>query len=140
MENRYSRALEKLAAEAPRTKTALICSLLPEIEIALVSGKTRKEVWQRLADEGLDVTCKTFYTIIWRAGNKRRLTAAPARKMRGLRVRNYEESAAGVRYGHDPLANLRRVEESRPGFHFRGNQDLDVLVHGRRESREQSNR
>jgi hypothetical protein len=140
MENRYSRALEKLAAEAPRTKTALICSLLPEIEIAMASGKTRKEVWQRLADEGLDVTCKTFYTIIWRARNKRRLTAAPARKMRGLRVRKYEESAADVRYGHDPLANLRRVEESRPGFHFRGNQDLAVLVHGRRESREQSNR
>lgn len=130
MENRYCRALEKLAAEAPRTKTALICSLLPEIEIALASGKTRKEVWQRLADEGLDVTCKTFYTIMRRARNKRRLTAAPARKMRGLRVRKCEKGVPASE--HDPLANLRRVEGSRPGFHYRASQNLGVLVHGRR--------
>ena len=140
MENPYSRALEKLAAEAPRSKTALICTLLPEIEIALASGKTRKEVWQRLADEGLDVTCKTFYTIIRRARNRQRVTAAPERKMQRLRARKGGESAAEVRHGHDLLANLRRVEESKPGFHFRGNKDLAVLVHGRRESREQSNR
>lgn len=130
MENRYCRALEKLAAEAPRSKTALICSLLPEIEIALASGKTRKEVWQRLADEGLDVTCKTFCTIIRRARNKRRLTAAPARKMRGLRVRKCEKGTPDSE--HDPLANLRRVEGSRPGFHYRASQNLGVLVHGRR--------
>ena len=45
-------------------------------------------------------------------------------------------TATGVE--HDPLANLRKVEASRPGFHFRGTENLDVLVHGRRESREQS--
>src|SRR5438309_5116096 len=38
MENRYRRSLEKLAAEPPTTKTALVCALLPEIETALVSG------------------------------------------------------------------------------------------------------
>jgi hypothetical protein len=42
--------------------------------------------------------------------------------------------------GHDPLVNLRRVEQSRPGFHYRGTENLDVLVHGRRESREQTKR
>jgi len=135
MENRYRRALEKLTAEGPRTKTALICSLLPEIETALVSGNTRKRVWQRLADEGLDVSYKTFHTILRRARNKRRLTAAPAGKMRRRRDRKCEEAAPGL--DHDPLVNLRRMEESRPGFHFRGSQDLAVLVHGRREFHEQ---
>ena len=130
MENRYRRALEKLAAEGPKTKTALICSLLPEIETALVSGKTRKQVWQRLADEGLDVSYKTFHTIVRRARNKRHLTAAPARKMRRPRDRKCEEAPPGLK--HDPLVNLRRLEESRPGFHYQANLDLDFLVHGKK--------
>jgi hypothetical protein len=138
MPNRYRHTLEKLAAEPPATKTALICSLLPDIEIALVSGKTRKQVWQRLADEGLDVTYKTFQTIIRRARKKPRITAAPGRKSHGLPKGDAE--GLTEKPAHDPLANLRRLEESRPGFHFRGTESLDVLVHGRKESREQNKR
>jgi hypothetical protein len=44
-----------------------------------------------------------------------------------------QQTATGVE--HDPLANLRKVEASRPGFHYRGTENLDVLVYGRRESR-----
>jgi hypothetical protein len=43
------------------------------------------------------------------------------------------------RVEHDPLANLRKVKASRPGFHFRGTENLDVLVHGRRESVSKAN-
>jgi hypothetical protein len=32
------------------------------------------------------------------------------------------------------------VEASRPGFHFRGTENLDVLVYGRRKAHEQSKR
>jgi hypothetical protein len=32
------------------------------------------------------------------------------------------------------------VEASRPGFHFRGTENVDVLVHGRSEAHEQSKR
>ena len=138
MANPYRHALEKLAAEPPATKTALICSLLPDIEIALVSGKTRKQVWQRLAAEGLDVTYKTFHTIIRRARKKPRITATPGRKSHRL-PKGDAEGLTG-KTAHDPLANLKRVEESRPGFHYRGTESLDVLVHGRRESREQNKR
>src|SRR2546430_3584716 len=80
MENRYRRSLEKLAAEPPTTKTALVRALLPEIETALVSGKTLKEESQRLADEGLDVTYKTFREIIRRVRRKSRTTAARSRE------------------------------------------------------------
>jgi hypothetical protein len=138
MRNHYRHALEKLAAEPPATKTALICALLPEIEIALASGKTRKQVWQRLADEGLDVTYETFHTIIRRARRKPRITAAPGGNIHRLPKRDAEGLTG--KPVHDPLANLRKVEASRPGFHFRGTEKLDVLVHGRRESREQSKR
>jgi hypothetical protein len=80
MGNRYRHALEKLAGEPPTSKTALVCSLLPEIELALGSGKTRKQVWQRLAEEGLDVTYETFHTIIRRARKRRRQPRPQAEK------------------------------------------------------------
>jgi hypothetical protein len=63
--------LEKLAAEPPTTKTALLCSLLFEIEAALRSGKTHKQIWQRLSDAGLDITCETFCRLIRRHAKKR---------------------------------------------------------------------
>jgi hypothetical protein len=138
MENRYRRSLEKLAAEPPSTKTALVCALLPEIETALVSGKTLKEVSQRLADEGLDVTYKTFREIIRRVRRKSRTTAA--RRQETSTRSNAGDQVLVCDPLHDPLANLRRVEASRPGFHFRGTENLDVLVYGRREAHEQSKR
>ena len=138
MENRYRRSLEKLAAEPPTTKTAMVCALLPEIETALVSGKTLKEVSQRLADEGLDVTYKTFREIIRRVRRKPRTTAA--RRRETSRRSNADDQGLVCDPLHDPLANLRRVEASRPGFHFRGTENLDVLVYGRREAHEQSKR
>jgi len=136
--NRYRRTLEKLAAEPPSTKTALIYSLLPEIESALASGKRRKQVWQCLTDEGLDISYDTFRKIIRRLSSKRPLSAAPSGKSLSLSKVHARDAASEVM--HDPLANLRRVEASRPGFHFRGTEKLDVLVYGRRESHEQSKR
>src|SRR5258708_8046807 len=114
MENRYRRSLEKLAAEPPTTKTALVCALLPEIETALVSGKTLKDVSQRLADEGLDVTYKTFREIIRRVRRKSRTTAA---RTRGTSTRSNAADQVLVRESlHTRLANLPGAEASRPRF------------------------
>jgi hypothetical protein len=118
-------------------KTALRCSLLLEIEGALHSVKTHKQVWQRLSDAGLDITCETSCRLIRRAREKNRISARGREKCRGP-GRHARQTATGVE--HDPLANLRKVEASRPGFHYRGTENLDVPVYGRRESREQSKR
>lgn len=134
--NLYRHALEKLAAEPPTTKTALLRSLLSEIEVALRSGKTHKQIWQRVSDAGLDITCETFCRLIRRARKKPRISAARGGKSTEVLELSAQQTASSVE--HDPLANLRKVEASRPGFHFRGTENLDVLVHGRRESREQS--
>jgi hypothetical protein len=132
----YRDTLEKLAAEPPTTKTALLGSLLLEIEGALRSGKTHKQIWQRLSDAGLDITCETFCRLIRRARRKPRTSAARGGKSVEVPELHPPQTAAGME--HDPLANLRKVEASRPGFHFRGTENLDVLVHGRRKSLEQS--
>lgn len=132
----YRQALEKLAAEPPTTKTALLRSLLSEIEVALRSGKTHKQVWQTFSDAGLDITCETFCRLIRRARKKPRISAPRGGKSTEVLTLDAQETATGV--GHDPLANFRRLEASRPGFHWRGTENLDVLVHGERGSREKS--
>jgi hypothetical protein len=132
--NRYRRSLEKLATESPTTKSSLIWLLLPEIESALASGKKRKEVWQCLTDEGLEISYDTFCRTMHRVRNKQPLSAARSGKSLALSKRHAKDGTNDV--PHDPLANLRKVEASRPGFHFRGTESLDFLVYGRRQAHE----
>ena len=40
----------------------------------------------------------------------------------------------------DPLANLRRLEENRPGFHWRGTRNVKTSVQGTEDSNDKSNR
>ena len=134
----YRDTLEKLAAEPPTTKTAFVCSLLSEIEAALRSGKTHKQIWERLCEAGLDITCETFCRLVRRARKKPRTSAERGGQSAEFPELHARQTATGVK--HDPLVNLRRIEVSRPGFHYRGTENLDVLVYGRKESCEQSKR
>jgi hypothetical protein len=115
--NRLRHALEKLAAEPPSTKTALMRSLLSEIEAALASGKTWKQVWQCLADDGLDISYETFRKLLQRVRKKARISAPRSGKSLELPGAYSQESVDGV--ARDPLVNLKRLDENRPGFHWR---------------------
>jgi hypothetical protein len=115
--NRFRHALEKLAAEPPSTKTALMRSLLSEIEAALASGKTWKQVWQCLAADGLDISYETFRKLLQRVRKKARISAPRSGKSLELPVAYSQESVDGV--ARDPLVNLKRLDENRPGFHWR---------------------
>jgi hypothetical protein len=66
----YQRCLDKLAAAAPETQSALIRSLLPGIEAALNSGQRLKAVWEALRREGLQITYRGFHMAISRARKK----------------------------------------------------------------------
>jgi len=115
--NRFRQALEKLAAEPPSTKTALMRSLLSEIEAALASGKTWKQVWQCLADDGLDISYETFRKLLQRVRKKARISAPRSGKSLDLPGAYSQETVGGV--ARDPLVNLRRLDENRTGFHWR---------------------
>ena len=115
--NRFRQALEKLAAEPPSTKTALMRSLLPEIEAALASGKTWKQVWQCLADDGLGISYETFRKVLQRVRKKARISAPRSGKSLDLPGAYSQETVDGV--ARDPLVNLKRLDENRPGFHWR---------------------
>src|SRR5437667_4902981 len=105
--NRFRHALERLAAEPPSTKTALMRSLLSEIEAALASGKTWKQVWQCLADDGLDISYETFRKVLQRVRKKARISAPPGAKASEFPGLSAQETADGV--ARDPLANLKRL-------------------------------
>lgn len=113
----YRQTLEKLAEEPPATKTALLHSLLPQIQLAVRSGKTLKQVWQRLSEDGLDMSCETFCRLVRRARAKPRTSAAAG----GKSVEEPAASSPGTEssVARDPFANLKRLEANRPGFHWR---------------------
>jgi len=112
----YRQTLEKLAEEPPTTKTALLRFLLPQIQVALRSGKTLKQVWQRLSEDGLDISCETFCRLIRRARAKPRPSAAPSGKSLEVPAAPVQSTESGA--ARDPFENLKRLEANRPGFHW----------------------
>jgi len=132
--------LEQLATTPPRRIAALVRWLMPAIEAAMNAGQSLKDVWRALEAEGLQVSYFTFQKSVWRA--RRKLTAANDWKKR----KKAAESGGTVGIGaesveeRDPLANLKRLEENRSGFHWRGTQSLQRLVHGTEDSKDKSKR
>ena len=118
--NLYRRTLEKLSEEPPTTLTALLNCLLPDIERALRSGKRLNEVWQRLSDDGLDISRETFCRLVRRA-RKKRPTAAPGGLGKDIRPSDSPyppDREVSTLEARDPYANLKRLEANRPGFHW----------------------
>jgi len=136
----YRRCLEQLAAAPPKRKAALIRSLLPGIEAAANSGQTLKDIWEALETEGLEVSYHTFLMAIWRAKRKRTAHQGWEKKDKASeREEGWNRDAETVEE-RDPLANLKRLEENRPGFQWRGTQKLQRLVHGSEDVNDKAKR
>ena len=138
----YQRCLDKLAAAAPETQSALIRSLLPGIEAALNSGQRLKAVWEALRKEGLQITYRGFHTAIPRARKTRKPTASSGRgkQAKSSPTQGSQETTVGVVEERDPFANLKRLEENRPGFHWRGTKSLNALAYGTEVSTDKNKR
>ena len=130
MQKDYQHCLDKLAAAAPETKSALIRSLLPGIEAALNSGQRLKAIWEALRKEGLQMSYHSFHKTVSRSRKMKKPTAArgwgkqnrspAAQELQEIKVETVEE--------RDPFANLKRLEENRPGFHWRGTRNVKTSV------------
>jgi hypothetical protein len=126
----YRRCLEQLAADPPKRRVALIRSLLPAIEAALHSGQNLKDVWEALQSEGLQVSYHTFYMVVWRARRKPTAPSSWGKQYKPSEPQGLQETKVETIEERDPQANLKRLEENRPGFHWRGTRDLKTMVHG----------
>jgi hypothetical protein len=143
MEKDYQRCLDKLAATAPETKSALIRSLLPGIEAALNSGQRLKAVWEALREEGLQMSYHSFHKTVSRSRKVKKPTATSSwgKQPKPSEAQALRETKAKPVEERDPLANLKLLDkENRPGFHWRGPQSLDTLVHGTEDSNDKNKR
>jgi hypothetical protein len=130
MQKDYRLCLEKLAGDPPRRKAAIIRSLLPGIEAALDSGQSLKDIWEALGNEGLQMTYHVFHMTVWRARKTGKPTATRGKQDKPFESQGLREAKGETVEGRDPFANLRRLEEDRPGFHWRGTRSLKTLVGG----------
>ena len=138
-QNDYHRCLQKLATAPPTRKAALVRSLLPGIETALNSGQTLKDIWQALETEGLQVSYHTFQMAVWRAKRKRTAASSCGKREKPHDARGLGEVEKATEE-RDPLANLRRLEENRPGFQWRGTQKVQKPLNCEEDSNDKNNR
>ena len=127
MTDQLKDAIRTMRAKTQPTKSGLVRTLIPDIEEALMAGYRLKTIWQWVRDNGLEVTYPQFCMYLQRERKKNARTAPT----RGRKAEAEVPGAPADRF--DPLANLLRRRASRPGFHYRGTEDLDVLVHGRKK-------
>src|ERR1700726_5029100 len=111
----YRRCLERLAADPPKRRVALIRTLLPEIEAAVTSGQNLKDIWEALQAEGLQVSYHTFYMVVWRARGKPTARRSLEKQSKASEAQTLREMEAETAEERDPLANLKLLEEKRPG-------------------------
>jgi hypothetical protein len=131
-------AIEALRKEVPSTKTGFIRRALPQIDQALADGVRLKSIWQGFREKGLDVTYKHFVTYLGRVRSQEKRKGRQATKC--LEGQATGAGKAEVSVGvpkHDPFANLRRAEAKRTVFNYRGTQDLEELVYGKRKHNEE---
>jgi hypothetical protein len=142
MQKDYRHSLGKLAGAAPTTKAALIRTLLPGIEAALNAGQRLKDIWEVLEKDGLQIGYRVFHITVSRARKVRNLTATSGwgKQEKASAAQGPPEGKVDAVEGRDPLANLRRLEENRPGFHWRGTQSVKTSVTGKECSDDKNKR
>jgi hypothetical protein len=140
MEKDYQQCLDKLAAAAPDTKSAVIRSLLPGIETALNSGRRLKAIWKALRKEGLQISYRGFHMAVSRARNKPTAASSRGKQSKPSGAQALAKTKAETVEERDPLANLKLLEENRPGFHWRAAKSLNALVHGTEDSNDKNKR
>ena len=127
-------ALRTMAKDLhPITKSGFVRVMLPAIEDALKAGHTRKAVWQQLHEHNRGLGYKEFCVYLARLRKR-------AHQPTALRGEEKAPTATPTQVSDssppefDPLANLRRAEANRPGFHYRGTEDLHELVYGTKKN------
>ena len=130
--------IDALSSEKPTTKSGLVRSLLPEIEAALQAGHTIKTIWERIHQQETTLSYRVFWLALKRLRAKESKSTAPANGEKGPTQDLPPEKSRTSEF--DPLANVKEAEATRPGFYYRGTEDLEELVYGRKNNHGQQKR
>jgi hypothetical protein len=116
--------LRALRAEKPATAAGQVRWAWPEIKVALEVGHSLTTVHQRLAEVGIELPYRrlSYYVTKLRREDNERAARLP---MSAESLRAAASTPATAKSDHheqnsksDPLANLRRLSEQRPGFQW----------------------
>ena len=105
----------------PKTRIGILRLLWPTIHQCLAGGHSLRDIHQMLKLDGIDMA---YSTLCWAVTALREdssvRTSAPAKQTDcSAAPLKRGENPAGTA-GVDPLRNLRRLSEQRPGFEYRG--------------------
>jgi uncharacterized protein DUF5338 len=124
--------IHALSCEKPITRSGLVRSLLPEIDAALHAGHTIKTIWERIHQQETTLSYRVFWLALKRLRAKESKSTAPANGEKGPTHGALPQDIRTSEF--DPLANVKEAEATRSGFHYRGTEDLEELVHGRKNN------
>jgi len=93
-------------------------------------------VWEALRKEGLQMSYHSFHKTVSRSRKIEKSTAASSRgkQEQSSEAQALQETKVEAVEERDPFANLKRLEENRPGFHWRGTRNVKTSVNGREDS------
>jgi hypothetical protein len=130
-------AIQRMASNPPpRTKSDFVRLMLPTIQDALRVGHTIKAIWECLRIQNPSLGYKEFCVYIRRIQKR----AAGMRTAPPPGTKAQAEVGKQRKADFDPLKNLKRVEANRPGFQYQGTEDLQELIHGRKDHHEEQKR
>jgi len=83
-----------------------------------------------------------FHKTLQRARRSRKLTATSGwgKQAKSPEAQGLQETKEQTGEGKDPFANLSRLGENRPGFHWRGTRNVKTSVQGTEESNDNNKR
>lgn len=113
--------------EWPKTRIGILRQLWPTVHACLEAGHTKRDVHQKLRMDGIEMAYSTF---CWAVATLRQSQRGGA----GCLTPQHQEGtapAAGeserIRDNADPLRNLRRLSQRRPGFEYTGTLSDEAL-------------
>lgn len=110
--------LKAISDQLPRTRIGILRNLWPTIKSCLDAGHSLRDVHECLRLDGVQMAYSTF---CWAVGTLRqRQPAIAVQENRSTAPHTAGEIAGAKRGEADPLQNVRRLSERRPGFDYRG--------------------
>ena len=110
--------LKAISDQLPKTRIGILRNLWPTIQTCLDAGHSLRDIHESLRLDGIEMAYSTF---CWAVGALRqRQPAAVPRQSRATAPHSAGETAGRKRAPDDPLRNVRRLSEHRPGFDYHG--------------------
>ena len=110
--------LKAISDELPRTRIGILRNLWPTIQSCLDAGHSLRDIHESLRLDGIEMAYSTF---CWAIGALRqRRPVIEERETCSTAPPTAGEITGQNRAADDPLDNVRRLSERRPGFDYRG--------------------